>query len=526
MIPGIFYSFVDGKNAAGLITAARLNGNLEALFTWANGNVDADNIIAVAAVPASQVMVTDRDYLGANKITGSHEFSVLPTFPAGSIPLPGTINTFTAKQVLGSGMTAAQVAADFNKAQAANFNLERVAAPPVWVAADDGRLIYDTVAGKVYLGQAAIAGWLDISTQVFAPPGTTMFCYSAINELDNLNSTKLFFKTNGAPVSVKLAIKGEPFPKRHYTDLPYHTHVFTGGGHTHAVTDAGHAHNVAIGSHTHPDTFGAPTHTHDVGGNTGNASSVSHTHGAGTLAADAVGTHSHTVSGTSAAGSAHGHASTGLTITAHATHWHSYNDAGGGSNSTGSTVVGAHTLGGSVANESAHTHAKGSFAADAGGGHSHTVSGTSASGGVDHHHTFSDTSTAPSATAGITAYNYGTIASAASVAGLVIVAGTETGTNAYAGVNIATALTITQKLYAKALAVAIDGTSITADILTATGWAEIGNGTGTHAFHTTGTPEIDTVPLIAYGAGLHVLEISEGVLDRGCRVMIHIEVVE
>jgi hypothetical protein len=90
-------------------------------------------------------------------------------------------------------------------------------------------------------------------------------------------------------------------------------------------------------------------------------------------------------------------------------------------------------------------------------------------------------------------------------------------------VNIGHDLSTTQKLYGKNLTVKIDATDITSNILTATGWGGIGNGLGSHAFHTTGSGELDASAWVSWSAGFHTLEILEPEAEYGCRVMIHIE---
>lgn len=83
-VPTKYYTFEDGQTAAGLITAARLNGNLDALFNCldpAAGGLEDTNVKAGA-----KIVCSDRNYTTTAKITGTWEFSVFPTVPDASIP--------------------------------------------------------------------------------------------------------------------------------------------------------------------------------------------------------------------------------------------------------------------------------------------------------------------------------------------------------------------------------------------------------------------------------------------------------
>lgn len=83
-VPTKFYTFVDGQTAAGLINAARLNGNLDPLFACldpASGGLEDTNVKAGA-----KILCSDRNYTGDSKITGDFEFDAFPTVPDASIP--------------------------------------------------------------------------------------------------------------------------------------------------------------------------------------------------------------------------------------------------------------------------------------------------------------------------------------------------------------------------------------------------------------------------------------------------------
>ena len=83
MIPIKYHTFVDGQVDAGKITAERLNKNWDNLYDMFDPSVvgiSEDNIASTA-----KILVSNRDYLGANKITGEFEFDTCPIFPDGSI---------------------------------------------------------------------------------------------------------------------------------------------------------------------------------------------------------------------------------------------------------------------------------------------------------------------------------------------------------------------------------------------------------------------------------------------------------
>jgi hypothetical protein len=226
---------------------------------------------------------------------------------------------------------------------------------------------------------------------------------------------------------------GLTYPKRHYVELPYHTHAFTGISHTHGITDAGHYHTTAVGSHTHTGNFGLSTHTHNIAGSTASGGEY---------------------------------------------HVHS----------------GVQTGAGDTQSENAL--------------HTHTISlGTDV----------------PSATGSVSSTDIGSKNTDTKTTGVTTQGTVPTGSNAYGGVNVSLSLSSTQKLYGKNLTIKIDGTDVTAAVKTATGWTDIGDGTGTHALHTAGSGEMTASAWVTYAAGFHVLEVLEPEAGYGCRVMLHIE---
>jgi hypothetical protein len=78
-VPTKFYIFVDGKNAAGLLTAARLNGDFDPLYACldpASGGLEDTNVKSGA-----KIVCTDR----AHTVTGVWTFTTAPVLPAGSV---------------------------------------------------------------------------------------------------------------------------------------------------------------------------------------------------------------------------------------------------------------------------------------------------------------------------------------------------------------------------------------------------------------------------------------------------------
>lgn len=83
-IPIKFHTFQDGQVPAGKITAERLNKNWDELYKMFNPvivGISEDNIAS-----SSKILVSDRNYIGSNKITGNWEFNTFPVVPDASIP--------------------------------------------------------------------------------------------------------------------------------------------------------------------------------------------------------------------------------------------------------------------------------------------------------------------------------------------------------------------------------------------------------------------------------------------------------
>ena len=427
MIPTPFYTFVDGKTEAGKITAERLNKNFDALYDMfdpAATGIGEDNIAA-----ASKILVSDRDYTGAASISGTWEFDIFPTIPAASIPdaklsanvpLKNGANSFSALQTFLAGI-------DLQLSEIKNVVIEKLASLPGGTV---GRIVYNTTDNKYYGWNGSAWNQLDY---VGAYTGGAIRCYSDSGLLDDGDSFKFLFKTEGASPTVKLFIQGLPYPKRFYTELAEHDHTFTGVAHSHGVTDPTHRHGVTLGSHGHGATqYALGTHTHSIGLTSGGRSTT-HTHQAVT-------------SGTSA------------------------------------TSVDS----------------------------------------PDHTHSISGTSGAASAKQAIESANLGSTNSDYIATGISINDQTAGGTIGNKGIN-AGSLSTAQKLYGKALTVQIDGTNVTAAILTATGWAVIGDGTDTHDFHVAGSGELDASAYKAYAPGYHTLEVLEPESGYGCGILVHLE---
>ena len=79
-VPTKFYTWVDSQAAAGLFTAARLNGDFDPLYACldpATGGLEDTNVKAGA-----KIVCTDR----AHTVTGVWTFTTAPVLPAASIP--------------------------------------------------------------------------------------------------------------------------------------------------------------------------------------------------------------------------------------------------------------------------------------------------------------------------------------------------------------------------------------------------------------------------------------------------------
>ncbi len=396
--------------------------------------VGAYGIIGEAA---SKILVSDRNYTGASKITGTFEFNICPTLPAASladaalsanVPLKNALNTFSVKQSFSAGI-------DLLKSQAYGFIAEKVATLPEGASDRIGQIVYCTGDSKFY-GWDGTA-WRDLG-YVGAYSGGAVRSYTASLEVDDGDSDILWFKTEGASPTVKIALQGLIFPRRYYTELGQHTHTFTPAVHDHDITEpdggTGHTHVTDIGAHAHGSKeFALSTHTHSIGITSGNQS-VSHYH------------------------------------------------------------QGVQEDSGTTTNQTPTNH-------------THSVSGTTGT---------------PSASDNVDSATIGNKTSGKALAGIIVNEELASGTIENTGIN-AGSLSSVQKQYGHALIVKIDGTAVTSNILSATGWSEIGDGTGTHAFHTNGTSEMDASAWKSYAAGFHTLEIIEPEPGYGCRVMAHIE---
>jgi hypothetical protein len=469
MLPNIPYIFVNGTGEANIIDAPKVNADFDELANILNGNIEKDNIKSGSAICLKDTALTVSAVWTFSSNPIFNASAIADSYLSSNIPKKDAANTFAAKITASAGI-------DFSKTQAENIVVHKVASLPSGVSADIGRIVYCTGDNKFYGWNGT--DWLELS-YVGGYTGGAISRYTSIAEVDDSDSIKLFFKTEGASPTVKFCFKGETYPRRHYLELPYHTHVFSGTAHTHSITDPTHYHPVVIGSHTHGTTqFGLSTHTHSVSGSTDGQNH----------------NHTHNVSGT-----------TGNQSASHVHDMASHTHDGVANGSFATEVPSpANTLSQSVS-------------------HTHTFSATSGNQSQDHTHPISLTSDVPSASSAVPSTDLGTKNSNVAATGISINNATAGGSNAYAGINIGSALSSSQKLYGKALVIKIDGTDVTANVLSATGWSAIGDGTGSHAFHTAGTGEMDASAWKSYTAGFHTLEIIEAENGYGCRVMVHIE---
>jgi len=231
---------------------------------------------------------------------------------------------------------------------------------------------------------------------------------------------------------------------------------------------------------------------------------------------------------------------------------HSHGLTGGGAASvvtdaghTHNVVVGSHTHSGSFPSEThthqnSHDHNAGTLGGttsshDHGGNtgyvanyyfsppqHRHTIASEAGLSVTISGATATDNSNTgtPSATVSIANYDYGTIVSASGTTG-ISVATTLSGNTANTGVNAGT-ISSALKDYIDSMQVKVNGVDITATILTATGWAKIGDGTATHAFVTTGSGTVDIFSSLA--VGMNTIEFIEPTAAKGGRVLCHVEI--
>jgi hypothetical protein len=416
-IPNVF---ANGTGESNIVDAPKMNANFDAIVAVLNGNIEADNIKTGAQIAIKNL---------AQTIAAIWTFTSNPVFNAGGIadaaltsnvPLKNAANTFDSKQTFSAKI-------DMSKTEIEQPVFHKLASAPSSPVV--GQMYYNTSDNHPYIWSGSAWVLMDYAGGY---TGGAVRGYTSWGIVDSNDSSKVWFKTEGASPVVKVAIKGERFPIRFYTELGEHTHVFTGTTHTHSETQNNHYHNVTADTHTHGTSFGSSTHTHTLSsGSTGSASPSNHRHGGvtdGTDYSDYEGAHTHSLSGNSGVPSA--------------------------TASVSNTVVSMNCGGGK---------------------------------------------------ADITIGN--TVAA---------------GTNAVAGVNGGILATVV-KAYGESLQVKIDGTDVTSNILSATGWSKIGDGTDAHAFQTTGTGELTATAWKSYSAGFHTIEIIEPTAGYGCSYIIHIE---
>lgn len=510
-------TFANGTGEINVIDAPKMNANFAACVTVLNGNIEADNVKTGSAIAIKNI---------TQSVSAVWTFTANPVFNAGAIadaalssniPKKNAVNIFTAMQGFPAGI-------DLNLTQAINHICERVTGLPAWDVSYKGRILYNNTDNKFY--GANDSTWVDLG-YVGGYTGGTVRSYANQGITDDWDQYYSLFKTEGVTPTVKIFIRGDTFPRRFYTELPYHTHVFTGTAHTHTITDPGHYHGITLGSHGHGELqFGLSTHVHSITGNTG-GDGISHTHVA-TLAGTAASTaiwHTHTFSETSGAQSVtHTHSGTTLGIANSTAHTHDGVVAGGAE--TDSDGIHTHGVTGSTGNASVgHTHSVSGTTSNENPAHTHSVSvtGTTDAGGVWHSHTISFSSGTPSSSAAVSSADLGDKYTYYVYSGVTAVNTASGGTNSYAGIYIGGEIGTIQKLYGHHLVVKIDGTDVTSNILSSTGWSYIGDGTDAHAFHTAGTGEMDASAWKSYTAGFHTLEIIEPTNDYGCSLRVHIE---
>jgi hypothetical protein len=282
-------TFANGTGEANIIDAPKMNANFDAVVTVLNGNIEADNIKTNSAIAIKNIVQT---------ISAIWTFSANPVFNTGAIadaalssniPKKDSANTFAGKQTFGAKI-------DMSKTEIEQPVLHKLASAPGSPVA--GQMYYNTATGHPYIWDGSAWQQMDY---VGAYSGGAVRSYSDFGTCDDNDSYKLWFKTEGASPTVKIAIKGHGFPLRFYTELGSHTHVFTGTSHDHGVTESNHKHDVNLGSHTHTGNYSLSTHTHTVG-STGSAGG-SHDHdgvatGAYTTSSENI-NHTHTVPTTS-----------------------------------------------------------------------------------------------------------------------------------------------------------------------------------------------------------------------------------
>lgn len=505
-IPQKFFTWVDGKVPSGLITAERLNTNFDRLYDMFDPSkvgISDDNIAT-----NTKILISNRDYTGTNKIIGNYEFQTFPIVPNNSIPdsklsanvvLKNVTNQFLVYQIipgidLGAGyISNAKIYPEssppsnpqtgqiyYNSSENKFYgrsgtewrrldcNEEAKRIYPESSAPQNpsvGQVYFDTTTNTFYGWNGSVWKQLDYTG---GAPAIVVRSYSLFGEADDNDSFRCVFKVTQSPPTVKLWFKGLPFPRRHYTELPYHTHNFTGISHDHATIDSGHYHSVIIGEHTHTGYYTRQDHTHAVTGYT-EIGNMRHTHMWGM------------------------YVSTSPVLD----HVHSYIEPDIG------------------------------VSADTGeaGGHDHIVdySGQSSETDIEHGHEIDITSQQASSAEPIDSTNLGTKDTDSKVSNISIQSATQGGTISYSGVQTSQSLSTQQKLYGNNLTVKVNTTDITNNIKTLLGWESIGDGTASHPLHTQGTSEMTISNWVSLSPGFHTLEIIEPITGYGLSLLVHLE---
>ena len=311
-----------------------------------------------------------------------------------------------------------------------------------------------------------------------------------------------------------------------------HTHSVSGktgdisNSHCHTLPDHQHTVGTLSGSqpthsHSYMESGGSPDYTGISGGD--DVTISGHT---GNLVASKDTTkentgHTHNFSVTSGSGGSHSHSLSGSTASGGSSHSHSI------SLTTGSDGSHTHTASidtyknktDSVAGDD-HTHSI-DLTSGSGGSHSHSLSGalagsgdlTSSDGG-GHNHTISGLT-------GDSGDDVVTITGQTGESGELSTS--ETGSHSHSITGQTGETGVMEKSYPDSLKVYINGVDKTADILSKSGLSELGDGTQNHSFVTTGTSEMDISDLIA-SDGFHEIKITEPTVDKGGRVLLHLEV--
>jgi hypothetical protein len=434
-IPVKPFTWVDSEGPDGLINALRLNEDFDVLYAALAASLDPDNI-APQSSTGPAICASD----AAMKITGIWSFINDPVLKVGTgIAQLAVVQSFTELQSFAAGV-------DFLNSGVAGLLLTPETLP-VGGPSLIGRIAFQGSDSHFYGWNGSTWVRLDYVGDYV---GGTVVAYSSNMEVDDADSDEIFFKTEGASPTVKLALKGLTFPKRHYLCLPQHSHSFTGDAHAHAVVDAGHQHVTTVPAHGHVGSFALSTHYHVI---------QSLLTGPEVDSSGAEVTHSHLLPN--------------LLLGGYLTSWSSsptYHES------------------------------------------------------VKHYHSLLGSTDVPSAVGNVSDTTIGALTSSLVVTGITLANATVTGTIGNAGVSVGMSIDAVAKMYGTALRVYIDATEITSLILAAKGWAAIGDGTGTHAFHVGGTGELDISSWLTFDPGIHTLRVVEPTTGYGCKVMAHVEI--